>query len=67
MENPKKKPCRQGTVDAFMKKSSYDKGLQKIDEVNLSYVNMRSKIDERFQQMYVEVLELAKSVGSTEK
>lgn len=50
-----------------MKKSSYDKGFKKIDEVNLLYVDMRSKIHERFQQMYMEVLELAQRVGSTEK
>uniref|UniRef100_UPI00358F763F 52 kDa repressor of the inhibitor of the protein kinase-like n=1 Tax=Myxine glutinosa TaxID=7769 RepID=UPI00358F763F len=42
-------------------------GFQKIEEVNLSYVDIRKGIDEWFQHMYVEVLAVAEKVGSTEQ
>lgn len=42
-------------------------GFQKINEVNLSYVDIRTGIDEWFQDMYMEVLALAEKVGSTEQ
>jgi len=42
-------------------------GFSKIDEVNHSYEDMRNSIDERFQQIYSDVLELAEKVGSIEQ
>ena len=42
-------------------------GFNKIEEVNLSYIDIRNGIDKSFQQMYTDVLELAEKVGSTEQ
>ena len=42
-------------------------GFSKIEEVNNSYVDMRTIIDERFRDIYSDVLELAEKVGSNEQ